>query len=391
MGIAKKINWQNIFIFLFLVAFPFGQIIRLRLPILGISVPLLPIDIIAGCAAIYSLLRNLPRPKILKYLLNFLWIAGFSFLFSVLIFKTPYLVYGLFYLIRLTAYVFFFVYVWNFVKEKEANIILLRNSLLGISVVSAVFGWIQFALIPDIKALFVYGWDMHLFRLVGTFLDPTFLGLIIVFGLVLSIYRFIDTRNKKLLIVIAFLLISLAFTYSRASYLAFFAAALLIGYREKLIKKILLIILGMIVAIFLLPTAKNHSIELFRSFSVLARFDNYKNTLHIFSKSPIFGVGYDNMCIAYQKYIGIQDFSSHACSGSDSSLLFILATTGIVGLMIFLSVVFKISKAVVKSNEGKVFIASLLALFVHSIFSNSIFFPWIMGYMFILLAVSVKE
>lgn len=390
----KKYNLfslKSIFLFLFLVVFPFGQIVRFKFNVLGISVPLLPIDIVVGCAAIYSLVRRLPRPKILKYVLNFLWIAGFSFLFSVFIFKTPYLVYGLFYLVRLTAYVFFFVYVWNFVKDRVTNRSLLTNSLLGVSIASALFGWVQFFMIPDIKAFFVYGWDIHLFRLVGTFLDPTFLGLIIVFGLVLSINRFIDSRNKKILFVILFLLISLAFTYSRASYLAFFAAALLIGYREKLLKKILLVIFGLTVLIFLLPTAKNHSIELFRSFSVLARIDNYKNTLHISSKSPLFGIGYDNMCIAYQKYIGIQDFSSHACSGSDSSLLFILATTGIVGLLIFISTALNITKTIGESGEGKIFKGCLLALFVHSIFSNSIFFPWIMGYMFILLAVSIKE
>jgi O-antigen ligase len=226
---------------------------------------------------------------------------------------------------------------------------------------------------------------------VGTFLDPTFLGLILVFGLVISIYRYINKRDWKNILIAAFLFVSLAFTYSRASYLAFAVAILAIIYIEKKFKKLLLLILGLVVIVLLLPTARNHSIELFRSFSVIARLVDYRLTLKIFSASPVFGIGYDNMCLAYQKFIGFQDFSSHSCSGSDSSLLFVLTTTGAVGFMIFLDLIRKIGSSLSRSVESKIFIVSFMALLIHSLFSNSIFYPWIMGYIVILLAVSLKE
>ncbi|MGA2910736.1 MAG: O-antigen ligase family protein [Candidatus Microgenomates bacterium] len=397
MGITKKLNWHNIFsleslfLFLFLVAFPFGQIIRLNFYLVGLTIPLQPVDIIVGCAGVYALIKRFLKPVFFRSVVNFLFAALFAFVFSIFVFKSADLVYGFFYFIRLAAYFYFLVYVWNFAKRSKVNVSLLKDCLLGISVVSAVFGWIQFFTFPDIKPFFVWGWDMHLFRLVGTFLDPTFLGLILVFGLVISIYRYINKRDWKNILIAAFLFVSLAFTYSRASYLAFAVAILAIIYIEKKFKKLLLLILGLVVIVLLLPTARNHSIELFRSFSVIARLVDYRLTLKIFSASPVFGIGYDNMCLAYQKFIGFQDFSSHSCSGSDSSLLFVLTTTGAVGFMIFLDLIRKIGSSLSRSVESKIFIVSFMALLIHSLFSNSIFYPWIMGYIVILLAVSLKE
>ncbi len=382
MGITKKINRQNIFIFLFLVIFPFGQIIRIGM--------VHPLDIVVGLAAIYTILKKLEKPQVFTEFKLFLYAAAFSWIFSLFIFKKVEVFYGLLYLIRIISYYYFGIYVWNFAKKtKEKK--LLQNSLVTISVVSAIFGWIQFLAIPDIKPFFVYGWDMHLFRLVGTFLDPTFLGLIIVFGLLLSIYLWTKEKSKGKALTIGFLLVSLAFTYSRASYLAFVAGILLYIYFDKRFKKLLLLVLTLIIGAFLLPTARNHSIELFRTFSSLARIQNYKNTLQVFGKSPVFGIGFNNMCLANNEFVAVQSFESHACSGSDSSLLMVLATTGITGLIVFLSAIIKIIKLLFKKPGFEIIYSCFLALFVHSLFSNSLFYPWVMGYLAVLPATFLKD
>jgi len=168
--------------------------------------------------------------------------------------------------------------------------------------------------------------------------------------------------------------------------LAFAVGVFTIIYLNKKFAKLILLVVGLAIVAFLLPTTRNHSIELFRSFSIIAKADNYRSTLQIFSKSPVFGIGYDNVCIAYQKFIGAQDFSSHACSGSDSSLLFILTTTGIVGLIVFVSSLWKVFKSISGNENTMVLGTTFVALIVHSFFSNSMFYPWIMGWMFILLA-----
>jgi hypothetical protein len=383
MGITKRLNWQNIFIFLFLIAFPFGQVIKIGI--------LQPIDLVVGLAAIWMIVKRLEIPKVYKHIGIFISFAAFSWFFSIFIFRQVEVVYGLLYLFRIAAYYFFGVYSWNFVSQKTDNRKLLLDSLLAMSVVSSLFGWVQFFMVPDIKALFVYGWDIHLFRLIGTFLDPTFLGLIIVFGILTSITRMIDDKNRRYLGTALFLLTSLAFTYSRASYLALFAGLIVIAAYKKVIKKAILFIVIFAAFLFLLPTSKNRSVELFRTFSAIAKVDNYKTTLQIFSKSPVFGIGYNNMCLAYQKYIGPQDFTSHSCSGSDSSLLLILTTTGVAGLIVFTFAIGRVIKSLRAKSSFIILSSSVAALLVHSLFSNSMFYPWVMGYLTILLAITARE
>jgi O-antigen ligase len=377
---TKLVSANTVYVFIFLALFPFGQLIRIGI--------VHPVDVVAGLAAVYTLYARLPVPSFFKYIKNFLLVACFSWIVGLFMFQQVPVLYGLLYLVRLTAYAFFLIYVWNFVKTQKANPLLL-NSLLAVSVISAVLGWIQFAVFPDIKPLFIWGWDMHLYRLVGTFFDPGYLGLIIVFGLIVSMYRYIDTRSKKHLVIITFLLVSLAFTYSRASYLAFVVALSVIAIQKHVIKQALVLLLSLVLLILVLPTARNHSVELFRSFSAVARVENYKSTVQIFQKSPLFGVGYDNLCIAYQKYIGYQKLSSHACSGSDSSLLFILATTGVAGLMVLLHGASQVYLGLKRSSNSVILTTCLASLVVHSLFSNSLVYPWILGWMAILLALSV--
>lgn len=382
---------DSIFLFLFLIIFPFGQIIKLSFSFAGMTIPLQPIDVIVGCAALYSILKKFERPKVFTALAVFLAAALFSFAISIFIFKTTLLTYGLFYLIRLSAYFYFLIYVWSFVRQGAKEKDLLISCLLGVSIVSAIFGWFQYFFFPNIKPFFVYGWDEHLFRLVGTFLDPTFLGLIIVFGLLISVVKFVEVKRKRYLIMVFFLLVSLAFTYSRAGYLAFLAGTAVIGLYEKKIRQGMYFVITLILLVIILPTARNHSVEFLRPFSNLARIDNYAETLNIIKKFPAFGVGFDNLCLARNKFIGITSFSSHACSGSDSSLLFVLATTGIVGFLIFLRLIINVAKLLNESFEAKIFIAASAGLLIHSLFSNSLFYPWIMGYMIILLATAIRK
>lgn len=385
----NRLNLNNIFIFLFLVIFPFGQVIRLNFNFAGLNIPLVPLDIVAGMGALYTIFFQRRTPGVFKYVLFFLTAAVFSFLTSIPVFHTSVL-YGLFYLFRIFAYSYFFVYVWNFARLSENNKILLFDSMIAVSVISAIFGWYQYFTVPDLKPLYYVGWDMHLYRLAGSFFDSTFLALIIVFGLILLMNKYVDTKNHKLLPIIIFLVISLAFTYTRAAYLAFLAGFLVIGLSKKNLRKIFFWIIGLILIALVLPTAKNHSISLTRTFSIDARITNYKEALRVFEHYPIFGVGYNNMCIARNKFIGGEEFASHACSGSDSSLLLVLATTGLVGLTVFLSGALSVLRSIY-GNYSVPAMATITALFVHSFFSNSLFFPWIMGYSALLMAITVKE
>ncbi len=375
---AKRLD--NLFIFLFFVLFPLGQIIRIGI--------LKPLDIVVGMGAIYALIKKYEKPSYFIYLRNFLIAAAASWVISLFIFKTGQVFYGFLYLLRLWAYIYFIPYVRNFIKINKENAGLLLNSLLAVSVVVAIFGWIQFFWFPDLRPFFPLGWDEHLYRLFGTFLDPAFLSLIIVFGLLLAIQRSARSFSGANFSIMAFLLITLAFTYSRAGYLAFLAGAGFLLYRYKLMKYFAALFGVLLIIVVALPTSQNKILSFTRQFSAIARINNYVSTAQIFSRSPVFGVGYDNMCLAYRTFIGEQSFLSHSCSGSDSSLLFILATTGVVGFMTFVFGVKFIAGGLVRNSNYNILVACAAAAFVHSLFSNSLFYPWIMGYLVILLSLA---
>lgn len=374
---------QIIIIFIFLAIFPFGQLLKTTIQ---------PIDLVVGLAFIYSVIFSVKKPEAFRVLVNFLLAALFSFLFSLSIFRMePFLV-GFFYLLRLTIYIYFLLFVFNFTRGSKVKKDLLFNGLILVSFFSAIFGWVQYFWFPDFRPFTVFGWDDHLYRLIGTFLDPGFTSIVIVLGIVAALYKYFSSGNKKLVLLLAFLLLSLAFTYSRAGYLSLFAGALYLAVSEKKIKEITLTLVAFLFIVLALPRPAGEGVKLERTASSNAKLINYSQTLKIIQKSPVFGIGFNNLCLARETFFANKEHDSHSCSGSDSSLLLILATTGVVGFIIFIwCLVSLLSLIAAKTIYGKVFFSSLIALFIHSLFVNSLFYPWVMGWMMISLAISLSE
>lgn len=349
---------EQIILFAFLIFFPFGQIIKIG--------QINPIDIVVCLGAITAIIKRYQYPKYFK---DFLIAALFGYLLSIFIFKDSQVFVGLLYLVRLTAYFYFFIFACHFKNRR-----LLLNSLLVISFFSALFGWVQYFLYPDLTSLKYLGWDDHLYRLVGTFLDPGFTSLIIVFGGILSFV-------KKKYLLLGFFTVTLAFTYSRAGYLALVVSLFLASLIFKKFKAFVITLAFFLVVVLLLPKPAGEGVNLARTYSISSRINNYKETFEIFRKSPVFGVGFNNICLARKIYLKEENLSSHSCSGSDSSLLLILATTGILGFIVFVSTFTRILLTLKKGFYTKVFLVVLSAVFVHSFFVNSLFYPWVMGYL----------
>ncbi len=353
-------------LFIYLALFPFGQL--LRISIFNAS------DILAIAALAYLVLIKKEGLKVLDPLKDFLIIALFSLLYSVFNFKSLNVLVGTLYLFRVISYFYLYKLSFNIIKEDLRLKETIFNSLLLVSFAVSVFGWIQYFLYPDLTSLKYLGWDDHLYRLVGTFLDPGFTSLIIVFGTALAFI-------KKKYLLLAFFAVSLAFTYSRAGYLALVASLFLASFLFKRFKVLSLVLIYFLVVVFLLPKPGGEGVNLARTYSISSRMTNYKETFEIFIKSPVIGVGFNNICLARKIYLKDINSSSHSCSGSDSSLLLVLATTGIVGFIVFVSTFTKILLTLKKGFYTKVFLVVLSAVFVHSFFVNSLFYPWVMGYL----------
>ena len=383
-------NFTEILIFLFLILFPFGQIIRINLNFLGTIVVLHPIDFVAGTGLIIFLLNNYKRPKIFSYILSFLGVALFSYLLSYATFAGEKIYIGGLYLLRLFAYSSFFVLAWNMVKANKKYSKNLFNSLIIVTFAVSIFGFLQYFIYPDITSFTIWGWDDHYFRLLGTFLDPGHTSIILVFGFLAALISYLDKKDKKLLLILATIIVSVAFTYSRAGYLALAGGLFTALLLKKNLRLYFILIMAFILLVISLPRPGGEGVKLERTASIVLRMEDYQDTLAIFDKAPLFGVGYNNMCIARAKFLDQVNLSSHACSGSASSLLLILATTGIVGFLIFANLIYKLVADLAKNAYGLTFLSCLVALLIHSLFVNSLFYPWVMGWMGILLSISLK-
>ncbi len=87
---------------------------------------------------------------------------------------------------------------------------------------------------------------------------------------------------------------------------------------------------------------------------------------------------------------GSVTFISHAAGGVDSSILFLLVTTGVVGLSAYLYLLYMANVSdKSKKNTTQIqnlYLSSVCALLMHSLFVNSLFYPWVLLWMWILIA-----
>lgn len=162
---------------------------------------------------------------------------------------------------------------------------------------------------------------------------------------------------------------------------------------------IFIFLIFLISVVFLSPRAfKTEGTNLLRATSISARLDSAKEALYIIEKNLLLGIGFDAYRYAQIRYgfkVGHGQQVSHSGGGTDSSLLFVFATTGIVGLVAYISMWYTIlnyqyQKIGLDERHkwmGVIFISSITSLFFGSIFINSFFYPFIMEWIWIIGAI----
>lgn len=372
---------SKFWLLIFTLAFLSGQLFRFSF--FSPDVHFIPLDIFMALFLAFFLFTDFHRffqvlisNPLVKPVFGFLLVGLISLSLAYFRYGSNAFFVGLFYWLRWSVYTLSFV---PFLRLSE--IINLKKYLLGLGLLTAGTGIIQYLVHPDITGLTISEWDPHYFRVVGTLLDPGYLGIILIFTLI--VFSFLPIR--KLLYKWLFVYLPFAFTYSRSSFLAYTAGMAGVAYFKNSRKFFLVTFLLLLVTLPLLPrVTSGEGVKLERTSSIFARINSWKNTLTIFTKYPVFGVGFNTYRYA-QKEFGFIDNSkwlkSHAGAGADSSLLFVAATTGSLGLVIFLIYLYQLFR--LPSNILK---SSLIALFLHSAFLNSLFYPFILVWIAILTA-----
>ncbi len=316
------------------------------------------------------------------------------------------------YWIRLGSYFLLYLVVRNSPVPLPA---FLRATMLTAALL-AILGFIQLIILPDFTAFSVLGWDPHQGRLLSTWFDPNFLGGFFAFVLLLilgQLYTPMRAKMDRILpwSVALLLLLAIYFTFSRSAYLMLFVGLLVLG----IVRSPRLLLTGGVALVLLVglnSRAQERVEDLAQSVLALGtnsydysldetsklRVISWQQAIGIFEQSPWLGVGYNTLRYVKLNEGMILDEDIHSGSGSDSSFLTLLATTGVAGTFFFgwmiltmLQVSFSLKNIRTQEpalyNFGFGLGVGLLALLIHSLTVNSLLLPFILTFVLISFAV----
>lgn len=380
----------SILLFLGLLLFPFGNLLRIQL---SPTVSIVLLDCVVALIVLFSLPKiwskrhELVRTKQFQAL-GIFYVAGIVGLLMSLTWLTPLSVaVALLYGCRFLIYILFMWICMQLNPKESQNI---YTGIVFSGTAMAVAGIVQYLAFPDLRGLFSLGWDEHYFRLFGTLLDPNFSGAVFVITIMITLSLFHTGKilPRIALFCIAVSSIALLLTYSRSSYVMLCVSLISFYALRKMYKVLFLSCFLLLCGVLLVPKdIKSEGVNLLRTASITARIGEYKKAVEIASQRPVFGVGFNAYRAAQIRNGNISvltDQPDHAGAGVPNSFLFVLATSGVVGLLGYGAFwLLHIKRGIQKKNA--LLLACCMGLLVHSLFENTLFYPFLMfQYMMIL-------
>jgi len=344
-------------------------------------------DVLSGILCLFFIFhqshkKNSIKGVLLKPFFLFVSVAAISLLLNVGHFSYIQLFLGSLYLWRFILYFGLYVLVRNERLSQQFWI----NGLYVTGVGIALLGFAQYIFYPSLRNLLYLGWDEHYYRLFSTLLDPNFTGLFLGLTFFLGLYLYHQLKTPSLMVGQLVVGVAIILTYSRSSFLAFSIGLLVYVLLTR--QKVLLLSLFFGALIYLgLPSHGIDANRLFRSTSSVARLQSYADSIPLVMESPIIGIGY-NM-LRYQtgrdKILDSDGIISRDAAGLNSSLLVVLVTTGIIGFCVFMYFLYKVFLVITfkKNILSYVGVSSFLTILIHSMFNNSLFYAWILIWMWI--------
>ncbi len=377
--------------YLFIISILAGQLIKL--PLAGNLGPTV-LDFFIITINTFGLIRlkaHLKQPPVfIKFVLIFISISTISLVFSPLHLNPMEYTISFFYTLRFFSYILFYWIIYsgglNEIKNNTTNILIYSG--IGL----ALLGLMQFIFLPDVGFLANNGWDPHYFRNVSTFLDPNFAGAFFALTLLVilnSIQDLSRSRYRRYVSIkygmVILVYVALLTTFSRSSYLIFFTGGLILSFLNRS-RRIFIIT-------FILSFLLLFSFQLYISFitqprninreqSASFRVNTWQQGFNILQNSPLLGIGFNSYRYAIREYrLSDESFlNSHGSSSNDSSLLFVLATTGVIGFISYILFLIFLIRYSYKNNP--VLTSAILGLIFGSFFVNNLFYPpiiaWIM-------------
>ena len=292
------------------------------------------------------------------------------------------------YLVRWTAYLGVGLVLGSFLRGREA---LQLVRLFGVMVLLfAGFGIVQSLVLPGFaqwvypEAAVYLDWDPQGHRLVSTFLDPNYAGILIATGLCWWGGRLVAGARaplwEGLILGVALLL-----TLSRGAMLAFGCAAVTLVVARGVSRRVLraaLAALGVLAVVspLVIRYAAPYG-KLVVDISALQRLLNWERAWRMLADYPLLGIGFNTTGFLQARYgwtvVGSASF------GLDGGLLFIATLTGVLGFGCFVMMLVSLwrsaralsrreDRRVEERAVGYAAAASVVAVTVQATFANTL-------------------
>ena len=196
----------------------------------------------------------------------------------------------------------------------------------------------------------------------------------VIFATIAGLFFLSFILGKKTIAVFAASTVCLAAvlaSYSRAVYIGLLTAVIT-AFGDKVPWKQLLLFGVIIVIVYMaLPKPSGEGVNLLRTSTIQSRSEDYLQGWKLFVSNPVVGIGYNH--IGAVKHYSIPDnvTENNAAGSFHSSFLIIAVTSGLIGLLLFINVLYHLTKI------NRYFFVAIIFLSVVSLFDNVLLHPFI--------------
>jgi O-antigen ligase len=297
------------------------------------------------------------------------------------------------YLLRWTLYFSIYVVVINCVRARDSEAVWKTLEWAMIAIVA--FGIVQSIFLPNF-AFIVYpdaregmDWDAQRNRLVSTLLEPNLVAGMIGTILLVQLAR-LSTGVRTPLWKPILMFGGLVLTLSRGGLVSFILGGLLLlavrGVRKPVLRfAAVLFVLLLAASPKLIEFASEYSRFRIDDPSAMTRVVVWQRALATFLDYPIFGIGFNTYGFVQERR-GFERLGTSSYS-AEGGLLFVAVLTGIVGLIVFLAMLWFVLRRcrrgwrhpLASNTERGLLVgtgAATVAILANSVFTNTLLTPW---------------
>ncbi|MCX7996768.1 MAG: O-antigen ligase family protein [Patescibacteria group bacterium] len=367
--VSPLVRFINALLIGVILLLPAGQFLRIGNSGIYLLDPVLAI--ITVLLVFYYRLSPFHRLRTAPLAQAVLWFLGWNVISFIAGFRLPGIPEHLTaaaYLLRLSVYLVFMLYLLLHCSRRGIRRALLDAAVLTSGAFIVLGAGVQYFFYPDLRPLMYAGWDPHFARAFGTFLEPVVLAAMLgIFGIGLC-----HSGSRGSAAIVPFVLVSFLATFSRGAWIALTGAlAAGIPRKYRLTALVITLLIG-ILAIFLLPKPGGEGVNLLRTSTIISREADYQQGIALWLAHPIAGVGYNRIGSFKTTESAPGSQRNNAANSFHATYLTVLATSGIVGLLLFANLLLTLARLHGYTNTVVIFLGIL------SLFDNMLLHPFVL-------------